>query len=215
MKRVIIICEGPTEVEFCKDVLQPYLFSHNIFIETPRINKAGGIVPWGNLKRQVELHLKSDSTIVTTFFDFYGMQKKHLFPSWEIAITSANKNETVKVLEEGMLNDLDEKLKARFIPYIQLHEFEGLLFNNLEVFQDNFEKREADFKAIERIIRSHPNPEMINDNPNTAPSKRLIEHIKGYSKVVYGATLATCIGLDNIRAKSPRFDGWVRVLERL
>lgn len=33
-----------------------------------------------------------------------------------------------------MYNDIQEDLRYRFIPYIQLHEFEGLLFNNIEVF---------------------------------------------------------------------------------
>jgi hypothetical protein len=215
MKRVIIICEGPTEVEFCKDVLQPHLFSRNIIIETPRINKAGGIVGWSTLKRQIELHLKSDKAFVTTFFDFYGMQKKHLFPLWEESLRSSNKSLAVEKLEKGMLDDLGTDLQSRFIPYIQLHEFEGLLFNNIDVFLNNFEKSEANFKELEKIIDKYPNPELINDNPNTAPSKRLLQNIEGYNKIVYGASLATSIGLSSIRDKSPRFNQWVMIVENL
>ena len=45
MKRIIIINEGPTEQEFCKDVLYPYFSAKDIYIETPTIKSShGGIV---------------------------------------------------------------------------------------------------------------------------------------------------------------------------
>ncbi len=45
MKRIIIIGEGPTEQEFCKDVLQPFFFKYDISIANPIIKKSrGGIV---------------------------------------------------------------------------------------------------------------------------------------------------------------------------
>jgi hypothetical protein len=46
IKRVIIICEGVTEQQFCNDVLAPYFSKENIFISNPLIKKSGGgIVP--------------------------------------------------------------------------------------------------------------------------------------------------------------------------
>lgn len=39
MKRIIIICEGQTEQSFCKNVLQPYFTTKNIWLETPTIKK--------------------------------------------------------------------------------------------------------------------------------------------------------------------------------
>jgi hypothetical protein len=33
---------------------------------------------------------------------------------------------------------IDESIRYRFIPYMQLHEFEGLLFNNIEVFLSKY-----------------------------------------------------------------------------
>jgi hypothetical protein len=100
--------------------------------------------------------------------------------------------------------------------YIQLHEFEGLLFNNIKVFSNNFSAKEFnDFQSFERIFNQYDNPEEINDGITSAPSKRLIHHIKGYDKIVYGATLASEIGLSKIRKKCPRFNQWDKQIENI
>ena len=55
MKRLVIICEGPTEKEFCKDLLASALNSYEIYVDTPLIkHSGGGIVRWNVLKRQIE-----------------------------------------------------------------------------------------------------------------------------------------------------------------
>jgi hypothetical protein len=217
MKRIIIIGEGQTEQEFCKDVLIPYFSSKNIFVQNPTIkHSVGGIVPWPILKRQIETHLKQDrEAIVTTFIDFYGIRDRHEFPRWEEAKQIRDINSRMTFLETAMAAEIDEDLRNRFVPYIQLHEFEGLLFNKIDVFRNNFTEQEADLAGLESIINQYPNPELINDGQNTAPSKRLEILINGYNKVVYGAILATEIGLDNLRGKSPRFNTWIEILERI
>lgn len=97
-----------------------------------------------------------------------------------------------------------------------MHEFEGLLLNNIAVFKNNFTLAEfTDFKELESLINNNPNPELINDGNTTAPSKRLKRLIIGYNKIVYGACLATSIGLTNIRNKSPRFNNWITLLENV
>ena len=37
MKRLIIVCEGPTEQEFCTEVLGVEFAKHNIYVEAPVI----------------------------------------------------------------------------------------------------------------------------------------------------------------------------------
>ena len=45
MKRVVIICEGETEREFCKTLLAAYFAKRNIHIQAPLIKRSmGGIV---------------------------------------------------------------------------------------------------------------------------------------------------------------------------
>jgi len=75
MKRIIIICEGQTEIEFCQDILYPHFNAQNIYPQALTIKKSGGgIVSWPALKRQIEGHLRQDPKVfVTTFIDFYGI----------------------------------------------------------------------------------------------------------------------------------------------
>ncbi len=214
MKRIIIIGEGPTEQIFCNDVLQPVFNAHDIFLETPKIKKSkGGIVAWVHLKKQVELHLKDTEVYVTTLIDYYGIHPFHAFPKWEEAKTIVNKSDRITFLENSMLEEIDESIRYRFIPYIQLHEFEALLFSDISVIEDNFEFDEfKDYDYLLETDKDFSNPENINDGKTTAPSKRLDRIIDDYSKVIYGSLLAQEIGLDKIRGKCPRFNNWIERL---
>ena len=214
MKRLIIICEGQTEVEFCKDVLVKYFIQKKILIQTPLIKKSGGgIVPWSSLKRQIELHLKETDVFVTTFIDYYGIPDNYNYPNWVESKGIEDKNLRMDFLEKAMRESINH---TRYITYIQLHEFEGLLFNNIAIFDQNFNPSELSSREeLVQILYLYPNPELINDSSITAPSKRLKKIISGYSKIVYGSILAEDIGLDNIRQKSPRFHNWLNILENI
>ena len=98
-------------------------------------------------------------------------------------------------------------------PYIQVHEFEGLLFSNVDAFVSVL----PDAPVVElRSIRSaFGTPEDINDNIMTAPSKRIKTLIPHYQKTLDGTELALEIGLEAIRDECPRFDAWMRRLEFL
>jgi len=217
MKRLVIICEGPTEQEFIRDVLEPHFTSKNIFIQTPLIKKsAGGIVPWKILKDQILGHLREGNSTVTTLIDYYGIPDKFKYPEWDKSKDIVDRAKRMTFLELAMFNQIPDDLRNRFIPYYQLHEFEGLLFNNLDSFEATFEASEfKDKPELIRILNQYPNPELINDNPENAPSKRLYKLIDGYNKIVYGTILADNIGLVNLRAKSPRFNNWITQLETI
>ncbi len=214
MTRLTIIGEGPTEQAFCNKVLTPALIEKNIYPHNALILKSGGgIVTWGALKNDINNYLKHDqSVIVTTLIDYYGIEKKHLFPKWDEAHAIVDKNERISMLEQGMLEDIDEKLRYRFIPYIQLHEFEGLLFSNIDAFDNYFEKEKfKNYEYLKETVKV-ANPEMINDGKTTAPSKRLEQIIKSYKKPLHGSDLAEEIGLKTIREKCPRFNNWFESL---
>lgn len=218
MKRMIIVCEGPTEVEFCKDVLYDYFLPRKILIQTPLIKKSGGgIVPWSTLKRQIENHLLQDNgASVTTLIDYYGIKDKHEFPGWHDSKTIPDKAARMESLEAAMKLAVQDGVRARFYPYLQLHEFEGLLFNDIHVFTNLIPEDEfIDKEELARLIHDFPNPELINDTPNNAPSARLQRLIKGYNKIVYGAILAREIGITKIVGKCPRFRQWINRLESM
>jgi Domain of unknown function (DUF4276) len=218
MKRLIIVCEGQTEQGFCNDILQPHFSKYKIVIQNPTIKKTrGGIVNWISLKNQIEMHLKQDQTaIITTLIDFYGIYEYHNYPNWLLAVKNKDKNIGMNLIEKGMLDNLPYKYQNRFIPYIQLHEFECLLFSNIDVFENSFDKNEfLDYKYLVQTINENENPELINDSNITAPSKRLLKIIKDYSKITHGCLIAQEIGLKKIRSKCPRFNDWISKLETI
>ncbi len=215
MKHLLIICEGETELEFCKDVLHSHFIEKNICIHYPLIKKSkGGIVKWDSLKKEIESHLKSfPAAYVTILIDFYGIEAKHNFPNFN---GNYSDNESkVNAMEQGMKDSFEVSVQHRFIPYIQLHEFECFMFCSLETLKQNFKDIEADFVALKAIVDEFSNVENINNGAETAPSKRLAKHIKGYDKVVHGACLTSSIGLPAIRSKCPRFDNWISQLENI
>ena len=214
MKRLIIICEGPTESAFCQNVLAPVLYRLGITVDTPLIKKSnGGIVPWNSIKRQIEMHLREGGNpFVTMLIDYYGIKDSYNFPGWQESKQISNKAERLNFLMAKMREEIAEELVDRFIPYIQIHEFESLLFSDLDTFKRSFTEKEMDFALLENALREFPNPEDINSRPNLAPSKRLIEAIPSYDKVVYGSCLAEDIGLNLITEKCPLFRAWFKTL---
>ena len=214
MKRLIIVCEGETEQAFCNDVLRSYFLSKDISLEAPTIKHSnGGIVAWDTLKKQIVKHLNEGNCTVSMFVDYYRIRDSYHFPGWMKAKEKRNLYDRMHYLFEQMLQDMDEKLRSKFIPYIQLHEFEGLLFSNISVFPDNFTKEQLDFKQLESAVNEFNTPEEINSSPATAPSERLKKAVSGYDKVTDGAFLAMEIGLETIREKCILFNEWIGRLE--
>lgn len=210
MKRVIVICEGPTEQEFCLEVLSEELVKHDVYVEAPLIKHShGGIVPWEVIKRQILMHLQEGEAYVSMLVDYYGIKDQFAFPGWEEANHIADKAERIHFLLNKMAEDIPEQYRYRFIPYIQLHEFEGLLFSDVSAFLNSFDSNEINYDALLNAADAFENPEMINNSPATAPSKRLIEAIPDYNKVIFGNCVAMDIGLKKIREKCPLFNEWV------
>lgn len=214
MKRLIIICEGPTEQAFCNDILRDHFLPKGILLDAPTIKHSnGGIVAWETLKKQIITHLNEGNCIVSLFVDYYRIRDSYNFPGWMNSKSITDIYDRMRYLFEQMSLDIDINLRSRFIPYIQLHEFEGLLFSDISVFPNNFTKDELDFSLLETAVKSAHTPEEINNGPNTAPSERLKRAIKGYDKIVYGSCLASDIGLKTIREKCVLFNEWIEKLE--
>lgn len=210
MKTVIIICEGPTEEVFCRNLLSQYL-QNSCRIE---IRLLGGNCNWQRIRDMAEKALKQQkNALVTTFFDYYGVKTKK-FPNWKetVGINKANVRERIEILENGMIEEIDSNLRYRFIPYVQLHEFEALLFNNIEVFDEMFEFEQYDRAELLNVFNEFPDPEMIDQGTETSPSHRLIKIIPAYRKVIQGNAIAEKIGIEQIRQKNKHFNDWIEQL---
>ena len=143
---------------------------------------------------------------VTSLVDFYGFRGKG--------------DRTVDELEEHLAQEIQKKVSSgwdqrKVIPYVQKHEFEGLLFSDVSAFSVMPVATGPLVEELGEVRSSFPNPEDINDNADTAPSKRIKSIVPGYQKVVDGTLIARETGLDAIRAECPRFAEWLAKLESL
>lgn len=100
----------------------------------------------------------------------------------------------------------------RFIPFVIMHEFEGLLFSDCARFADGIGHPHLAHR-FQAIRDQFTNPEEINDSAITAPPKRVQELVSGYEKPLLGTLAVIEIGLDRIRAECPHFRRWIERLE--
>lgn len=103
---------------------------------------------------------------------------------------------------------------VRFIPYIQIYEFEGLLFSDPAALSRGMFRTDLELR-LQAIRDGFGSPEDINDSYQTAPSKRILQLDSGYDKVISGALAAEEMGIDVIKAQCPRFNGWFEKLASL
>lgn len=222
---VYIIVEGPTEQTFVRDVLAPVMAHKGIYLYPVVIGKPrhkGGDIRIDRAKTDIGNFLKQRSnTYVSTMFDFFGIEADWPGKREVLQVisngTSLSATQKAKRVEEATLSKIkddfpDRNPGLRFIPYIEMHEFEALLFSDASILADKIGVNEA---KIEDILSECEEPEEIDDGPDTAPSKRLISLRSGYRKAAMGKTISEAIGIQAIREKCPHFDAWLTKLEQL
>lgn len=214
--RVNILVEGQTEESFVNRLLVPHLANFQVWLK-PRIIRTskghkGGVVSYGKLKHQVRQWCQEDPTArVTTLLDVYGLPSD--FPGMTHWNTNQPPQTQVAMLEANLLSDVGQ---ANLIPYLQLHEYEALLFSNLNAFS-YADVPPTTIAQWQMQLDQFSGPEDVNNSPQTSPSKRLIAKWPSYAhaKPHYGVLIASKIGLSAIRTACPRFNAWVTELENL
>ncbi|SDB67504.1 protein of unknown function [Pseudomonas sp. NFACC23-1] len=220
MIRVHVICEGQTEEMFINEVLAPAFHHLGIYLVPALIGKPGhkgGNFRFERLLTDLEKRLLGDrQAYCTTFFDFYGLPEA--FPGKAEASNKETMDGKADCLLEAMVEKLRQKLgdeaMRRFIPYVQMYEFEGLLFSCPRGLALGINQPALEDKLL-RIRNEFDTPEAINNSPVTAPSKRLLKLYEGYEKPLHGSLAAIEIGLPTIRSQCTRFDDWLRHMEAL
>jgi hypothetical protein len=218
--RLYITVEGQAEKAFADLALTPHLANFNIEVK-PRVvltnrklGKRGGILDFAKIEGDLGRLMKQDrhpEARFTTMLDLYALP--HEFPGWQEAQVKSLPLERVTTFEQALKGKFGDD---RFHPYIQLHEFEALLYCDLGELQRRLSGSASGIAALQREV-SHMQPEDINEGPTTAPSKRIINHLPVYerSKVRVGAPAAAAIGLPSLRSKCPHFHHWVNQLEQM
>lgn len=215
IRAIYIICEGQTEEEFVNGILRPYFNSHQIYDVRPILmttskGHKGGDVKYDRLKFNIDKLLKRESDIlVTTFVDFFRLKTD--FPNFEEAQQIQNKIQRVEILEQALANAINN---TRFISYIQLHEFEGLLFASKDGFEFLPDLKKANLNKLLSAVDEKENPEELNDGELTAPSKRLEQLIPGFdkNKPFYGGLIAEVNTINAVLERCLRFKTWVETL---
>ena len=218
--RLYITVEGQAEKEFADRALKPHLAGFaidvrpRVVVTNRKLGKRGGLLDFEKIRGDLGRLMKQDTHAearFTTMVDLYALPSE--FPGWSEARKKVIPRDRVKVLEQALAKEFAE---SRFLPFIQLHEFEALLYCDLSELQSRIANSEAGVKSLRAEVGGTA-PEDINEGATTAPSKRIIRHIPIYerNKVRVGATAAAAIGLNTLRNRCPHFGDWLSRLEAL
>ncbi len=223
MTELYVFCEGPTERGFCNQVLAPHLWQFNRFIHTILVGHSrhhgiisrGGIGNYETLRFDIQSTVKSrrrhQGVYFTTMIGLYGLPGD--FPGKAGSVRNPqNPRPYCEALEQAFGADIGD---ARFVPYLQLHEYETLLYSDPDAFTVSFDDCQRAVAGLKEIAAQFGDIERINDSELTAPSKRIIGLLDGYEgmKPTAGPDIAQAIGLDVLRRRCRHFGDWIARLE--
>jgi hypothetical protein len=229
MDRLLIHVEGQTEESFVNEVLRNYLAAkgyHSIearIVGNPRLRRwRGGIRPWPTVREGIVNHLNEDrGCISTTMVDYYALPQGDPggWPGRAQSSLLGTVEEKAQCVQDASRPDVAAAMGSRFdpkrfVPFVVMHEFEGLLFSDCGAFSRAIGRPDLE-SGLRGIRDQFVTPEEINDSPETAPSKRIEALMPRYAKVLFGKQAALEIGLAQIRAECPHFNGWIKQLESL
>ena len=221
-----ILCEGQTELRFASKVLSAYLVMKGIIvlpqllITSRKKNERGGILSYQQAKRDLTFMIRGaqdnerEAHYFTTMFDLYALPDD--FPGFADASAMKDYNQVAK-LENAFGEDLN---CYKFIPYIQLHEFEALVLCDIDGLKDSYPNSAKRLNELKDEVTSQygDNMELVDNSAETAPSKRIIKALKDeyhYDKPKTGTEITDKIGIDTLRAKCRHFNDWLTKLEQL
>jgi hypothetical protein len=226
MARLLVHVEGETEESFVNELLAEHLCTCGYELVSARLvgnarlrKQRGGIRAWGTVRKDILNHLKEDpGCLATMMVDYYGLPQtgERAWPGR----AEAGKlpfPEKAACVEKALLADVADALGGefearRFLPFVVMHEFEGLLFSDCQAFADGIGQPQL-AQPFRDIRQQSATPEEIDDSPITAPSKRVEALVEGYQKPLLGTLAALSIGLLTIRAECPHFRDWLGRLE--
>ncbi len=231
--RLHITAEGQTEERFVKEVLSPYLGERNVWTDarcvlTSRNNRLGieyrggwrRTSAYNTVKRDICTWMKEDrnpDVRFTTMFDLYALPRD--FPGYDEAYRESDPYRRISVLEEALSADINGELDdIRFVPYIQLHEFEALILADPKQLDWEYLEHDRPIQhLIDMVANEGGNPELIDDGEHTAPSKRIIAEISEYAgnKATSGPLVAGKIGMATLCERCQHFAEWIDGLVRL
>lgn len=221
MKKIFVVTEGQSETNFVNKVMVPYFAGRCILIPITVVTKIdvrigkmykGGVANYNQIRKTLlktlALASKSGNAHVTTMFDFYGLPTD--VPGVADALKVNDPYEKVALIE-GEILKMEGYDGGLFFPYIELHEFEAMLFSDLSKLEEVY--FEYDLSALRECGKRQSNPELINDGIETAPSKRIINCVNCFDKANVGVDVLGKIGIEKIAKKCRHFSEWMKGIE--
>ena len=223
MTELVVVGEGQTEEAFIRQLVAPALAERTVFV-TPRLlrtsreGRGGGFTKDRVLHHLPRILNERDDVYVSTFFDLYGLAPD--FPGLSEASASTDPIQRAVGIEAAFGDAVVELAgcrRAQFVPHIQPHEFESLLFADVAAFATARSAWHGRLPQLARVRKQYPTPEHINDGRTTHPSARLGRLLSGpnYNKRADGPTVAANIGLPRIREECRHFAQWLSQMEAL
>lgn len=222
MTFLVVLCEGETEMDFVRLVLSAHFAAMGVTIHQILLGKKvthdvarfpGGVFRYEPVYRHIMASLRQHSahtSFVTTLIDLYAFPQD--FPNYakHDSLLGRHRAESLEKAVQSQVND------KRFVPHLQLHEFEALVLADPDQILNEFgdDKPAEAVKALLREIHGRA-PEDVDDTPSGAPSHRICRHVQGYRKRRMGPAIVSRIGLGNLRTVCPHFGAWLTRLEEL
>ncbi len=222
--RLRFIVEGRTEANFVSRVLIQHLAQYGVYAAKPQlvatrnrgaggVKFSGGMTSWARTKAEICRLMKGDAAPdcrFTTMFDYYALPTD--FPGLKDVSAVNDAYSRVELVERRIGEEIGD---ARLIPYIQLHEFESLVFSDLSKIGVACFGADAAIADLKRQSEEFASPELVDGGLSTAPSKRLLRALACYDKPNDGVMIVESIGLNVLRRKCMHFSKWLGELESL
>ncbi len=227
MKHLNIIVEGSSEEVFVNDVLVKHFAPLNIFVSARKIrtgwdrlnNKPskGGLLKFIKFRNDVLRWIESDrnqpQVWYSSMLDLYAFPKDELSPYNAAIQAISDPYQKIIALENAIAHDINH---PKFIPYVQLHEFEAFLMVEPDRLITMYPNGQTGINRLKRDIGT-TKPEEINESQQTSPSKRIIKYLPDYEgqKAQVGPLVAQDIGLTALRSNCTHFNDWISKLENI
>ncbi len=227
MINIFVVVEGQSEESFVKNILKPYFARKDIFLKPEQVitgkDKHGTVCKGGgnsytlykkHIKNRLKDCAKQKNCYITTMIDLYGLPND--FPKLN-ETKQTNVYEKVQMLEKNFFDDIGAD---NFIPYIQLHELETLLYCDIDKICDEFfDLNIKNLKEqITKNIQEFDNIELINNSKETSPSKRLNRLTKqAYCgrKITSSTSILNKIDINVMLQRCEHFRKWIERLNML
>ena len=216
---VYIIAEGKTEQSFVDELLAPYMAGKGIYLMASVLGGTrhkGGDVRFSRVRSDIEEYLKQrGDTKISLLVDYYGIGTD--WPGYAKSKKEKDHTRKAAVMNQATADEVqrlfpEKNRHERFIPYVSMHEIEALYFSDPACVARHLDVKHKD---VEAILRECGEPEKINDQAASAPSKRLEKLSGSFKKASTGVKIAAEIGIPKMREACPLFNNWLERLEAL